>query len=60
VNTQRWTVLPSTHLDKNSREHLDHPTHKRLLDINYNPPSTNDALTKLDLPAGVDVEIQVE
>lgn len=53
-----YTVLRSPHVDKKSREQFQMKTHKRLLDI-VNPTSkTIDALRKLDLPAGVDVEIQ--
>ena len=58
--TQRevYTVLRSPHVDKKSREQFQMKTHKRLLDI-MNPTSkTVDALRKLDLPAGVDVEIK--
>jgi small subunit ribosomal protein S10 len=57
---ERWTVLRSPHIDKKSREQFELRTHKRLLDINDSRPQTIDALTKLDLPAGVDVEIKVE
>ena len=53
-----YTVLRSPHIDKKSREQFQMKTHKRLLDI-LNPTSkTVDALRKLDLPAGVDVEIK--
>lgn len=53
-----YTVLRSPHVDKKSREQFQMKTHKRLLDI-VNPTSkTIDALRKLDLPAGVDVEIK--
>ncbi len=53
-----YTVLRSPHIDKKSREQFQMKTHKRLLDI-INPTSkTIDALKKLDLPAGVDVEIK--
>ena len=53
-----YTVLRSPHVDKRSREQFEIKTHKRLLDI-LNPTSkTIDALKKLDLPAGVDVEIK--
>ena len=55
----KWTVLRSPHVDKKSREQFELRTHKRLLDINDSRPQTMDALTKLDLPAGVDVEIKV-
>jgi small subunit ribosomal protein S10 len=55
---QRWTVLRSPHVDKKSREQFEIRTHKRLLDILDPTPQTVDALTKLDLPSGVDVEIK--
>ena len=54
----RWTVLRSPHVDKKSREQFEVRTHKRLLDILQPTPETVDALMKLDLPAGVDVEIK--
>ncbi len=57
---QRWTVLRSPHIDKKSREQFELKTHKRLIDITDSRSQTVDALTKLDLPAGVDVEIKVE
>ena len=60
VKIERWTVLRSPHVDKKSREQFELRTHKRLLDINGSRPQTVDALTKLDLPAGVDVEIKVQ
>ena len=53
---QRWTVLRSPHVDKKSREQFELKTHKRVIDILDSRPQTVDALTKLDLPAGVDVE----
>jgi small subunit ribosomal protein S10 len=53
-----YTVLRSPVIDKKSREQFDLSTHKRLIDI-YEPTSkTVDALRKLNLPAGVDVEIK--
>jgi small subunit ribosomal protein S10 len=54
----QWTVLRSPHVDKKSREQFEIRTHKRLLDILQPTPETVDALMKLDLPAGVDVEIK--
>jgi small subunit ribosomal protein S10 len=54
----RWTVLRSPHVDKKSREQLEIRTHKRLMDIFEPTPQTVDALMKLELPAGVDVEIK--
>jgi small subunit ribosomal protein S10 len=55
---ERWTVLRSPHTDKKSREQFEIRTHKRLLDILEPTTQTVDALMKLDLPAGVDVEIK--
>ena len=57
---ERFTVNRSPHVDKKSREQFEIRTHKRLLDIVDPTPQTVDALMKLDLPAGVDVEIKVE
>jgi small subunit ribosomal protein S10 len=54
----KWTVLRSPHVDKKSREQFEIRTHKRLMDILNPTPQTVDALMKLDLPAGVDVEIK--
>ena len=54
----KWTVQRSTHADKKSREQFEIRTHKRLLDILEPTQQTLDALMKLDLSAGVDVEIK--
>lgn len=54
----RFTVLRSPHVDKKSREQFEVRTHKRLLDILEPTQATLDALMKLDLSAGVDVEIK--
>ena len=59
TRSQIFTVLRSPHIDKKSREQFEMKTHKRLIDILDAKPQTVDALMKLDLPAGVDVEIQV-
>ena len=53
-------MLRSPHVDKKSREQFELKTHKRVIDILDSRPQTIDALTKLDLPAGVDVEIKVD
>lgn len=53
-----YTVNRSTHVDKKSREQFERRIHKRLLDIWNSTPQTINALTKLDLPAGVDIEIK--
>jgi len=59
TNMRRFTVLRSPHIDKKSREQFEMRTHKRLLDIVDPTPQTVDALMKLDLAAGVDVEIKL-
>ena len=56
---ERFTVNRSPHIDKKSREQFEMRTHKRLLDIVDPTPQTVDALMKLDLAAGVDVEIKL-
>jgi small subunit ribosomal protein S10 len=56
---QKITVLRSPHIDKHSREQFEIRTHKRLIDIYEPTPQTLDDLTRLELPAGVDVEIKV-
>ena len=55
---RKYTVNKSPHVDKKSREQFESRTHKRLLDIVNPTASTVDALMKLILPAGVDVEIK--
>jgi small subunit ribosomal protein S10 len=55
---KKFTVLRSPHTDKRSREQFEIRTHKRLLDILEPTQETVDALMRLDLPAGVDVEIK--
>ena len=55
----KYTVLRSPHVDKKSREQFEIRTHKRLIDILESTPQTIDSLMKLDLPAGVEVEIKV-
>jgi small subunit ribosomal protein S10 len=54
-----YTVLRSVHIDKDSREQFEMRTHKRLIDIIEPTPRTIDALMRLDLPAGVDIEIKL-
>ncbi len=56
---EKFTVLRSPHVNKKSREQFEMRTHKRLLDIVDPTPQTIDALMKLDLSAGVDVEIKL-
>ena len=56
---EKFTVLRSPHIDKKSREQFEIRTHKRVLDILDPTPETVDALMKLDLASGVDVEIKL-
>lgn len=56
---EKFTVNRSPHVDKKSREQFEIRTHKRVLDIVDPTPQTVDALMKLDLAAGVDVEIKL-
>jgi small subunit ribosomal protein S10 len=56
---EKYTVLRSPHIDKKSREQFEIRTHKRVLDILDPTPDTVDALMKLDLASGVDVEIKL-
>jgi small subunit ribosomal protein S10 len=58
THISRYTVLRGPHVDKKSREQFEIRTHKRLLDIIEPTQQTLDALMKLDLSAGVDVEIK--
>ena len=53
------TILRSPHKHKDSREQFELRTHKRLIDILQPSPKTVEALTKLDLPAGVEIEIKL-
>ena len=55
----RFTVIRSPHKDKDSREHFEMRIHKRLLDIVDSSPKTIDSLQRIDLPAGVDIEIKI-
>lgn len=56
---QKYTVLRGPHIDKKSREQFEMRTHRRVLDIVEPTPQTVDALMRLDLSPGVDVEIKV-
>ena len=55
----KWTVLRSPHVDKKSREQFEIRTHKRILEILEPTPQTVDALIRLDLSCGVDIEIKL-
>ena len=57
---RRFCVVRSPHVDKDSREHFEMRIHKRLVDIVEYTPKTIDSLQRLDLPAGVEIEIKVE
>ena len=59
TSINRYTVLRGPHIDKKSREQFEVRTHKRLIDILDPTPQTVDALMKLELSAGVDVEIKL-
>jgi len=59
TRVEKFTVLRSPHVNKKSREQFEMRTHKRLLDIVDPTPQTIDALMKLDLAAGVDVDIKL-
>ena len=54
-----YTVLRSPHVDKKSREQFQTKIHKRMIDISNSTPKSVESLMKLDLPAGVDIEIKV-
>jgi small subunit ribosomal protein S10 len=55
-----YTVIRSPHKHKDSREHFQMKIHKRLLDILEPTPKTVDSLQRLELPAGVDIEIKIQ
>jgi len=59
TSIRRYTVLRSPHVDKKSREQFEVRTHRRLVDILEPTQQTIDALMKLELSAGVDVEIKI-
>ncbi|OYT12250.1 MAG: 30S ribosomal protein S10 [Bacteroidetes bacterium 4572_112] len=59
TNKKIYTVLRSTFVNKKAREQFEHSTYKRLLDIYSTTSKTIDALMKLELPSGVEVEIKV-
>lgn len=54
-----YTVLRSPHVDKKSRDQFQLSTHKRLIDIYSNNSKVVDALMKLELPSGIDIEIKI-
>ena len=56
---KRFCVIRSPHIDKNSREHFEVRTHNRLIDITGPSSKTIDALTRINVPAGVDISIKL-
>ena len=56
---QKFTVNRSPHVDKKSREHFEIRTHKRIIDIYEPTQQTPEELSRLDLPAGVDIEVKL-
>ncbi|QXC60258.1 30S ribosomal protein S10 [Aquihabitans sp. G128] len=60
TDKHRYTVIRSPHKYKDSREHFEMRVHKRLLDIVEPTAKTVDSLQRLDLPAGVDIEIKIQ
>ncbi len=59
TSIRRFCVIRSPHIDKNSREHFELRVHKRLIDIVEPTSKTVDSLTRLNVPAGVDVAIKL-
>jgi small subunit ribosomal protein S10 len=60
TDKHRFTVIRSPHKDKDSREHFEMRVHKRLIDIVDPTPKTIDSLQRIELPAGVDIEIKIQ
>ena len=60
TDKHRFTVIRSPHKDKDSREHFEMRVHKRLIDIVDPTPKTIDILQRIELPAGVDIEIKIQ
>ena len=60
TDKHRYTVIRGPHIDKDSREHFEMRVHKRLLDILEPSPKTVDSLQRIELPAGVDIEIKIQ
>ena len=60
TDKHRFTVIRSPHKDKDSREHFEMRVHKRLIDIIDPTPKTIDSLQRIELPAGVDIEIKIQ
>ena len=60
TDKHRYTVIRGPHVDKDSREHFEMRVHKRLIDIIDPNPKTIDSLQRIELPAGVDIEIKIQ
>ena len=60
TENHRFTVIRGPHKDKDSREHFEMRIHKRLLDIVEHTPKTVDSLQRLEVPAGVEIEIKLQ
>ena len=60
TDKHRFTVIRGPHVDKDSREHFEMRIHKRLIDIVDPNPKTIDSLQRIELPAGVDIEIKIQ
>ena len=59
TSIKRFCVIRSLHIDKDSREHFEVRTHNRLIDMNEPTSKTIDSLTRLNVPAGVDISIKL-
>ena len=59
TEVEKITILRAVHKDKDSREQFEKRTHKRLIDINNPSKGTIDALSHLDIPSGVDIQIKL-
>ena len=59
TRVERYTVLRSPHVDKKSREQFEMRTHKRIIEISEATAKTMDALTKINMPAGVNIRIKI-
>ena len=60
TDNHRYTVIRGPHIDKDSREHFEMRVHKRLIDIVDPNAKTIDSLQRIELPAGVDIEIKIQ
>ena len=58
VKIQKYTILRGPHVDKTSREQFESRTHKRLIDMYSLSPQATDALSKIDIPSGVEIDVK--